>query len=908
MEKLIIDSFAGGGGASLGIAWALGRAPHIAINHDPSAIAMHAANHPSTEHVLEDVWKADLRGLVGKREVGALWASPDCTFFSRARGGQPLREKGKAIRSLAWIVCKWAEQVRPSAIFLENVREFCFPGDTTVLTKRGIVPIAEVIIGDFVMTHNNRWRAVVAKSESRKQVVTLNGGGNNLIRSTADHRFYARKIDAEITKSGKRGKHRSQILEPCWLKASELAPSKLGSSYEQARRGVAWASPRAFPRYWMRLPTIKLGNAESPAFFYMLGRWLGDGWIKNGIKRKKSIRICCAKYETDDLQQRLDSTGMRFQLVERRESVDIFEAFDVGLVKWIKANFREKAHFKTLPAWVFTAPRDYRLALIQGWADSDAHVTPDGKCGGCSVSKCLAVGMKLLLQSIGISCSVGIHSEPKEHVIEGKLCWSTKSYYVTWHWNGQWQKGWKTKRHVWNRVRTVSEPSLTEEIVYDITVDEDHSFVADGMVVHNCDWGPLVPKLSCRVCEWSGTEGQATLARVHHRCPRCNASRLRQFPEMVPNPLKKGLTFKRWVGRLQSLGYKVEWKVLNAADYGAPTHRRRLFLIARKDGSPIVWPEPTHCDPKKVSDMPLFGLLKAWRTAAECIDWSIPCPSIFERDKPLVEATMRRIAMGIKRYVLDAEKPFIVLCNHGGEHFRGQSVDEPFCTVTGSRDAHGLVMPILSKYHGQKGDESRCGELEQPFKTLDTQPRYALVSAFIAKHFGGQIGVPVDTPLPTTTMRGSQNQVVAASLVHMNHGEKQWSSINEPLRTVTSNNHAALVYAFLIRYFGTSIGQHVSEPLLTITGKDRFGLVTVTVAGEPYVIVDIGMRMLTPRELARAQGFPDTFLLTGTKTSQVARIGNSVCPQVAEAIIRANCSDMNLSKSSRKRQRKPVSR
>lgn len=163
------------------------------------------------------------------------------------------------------------------------------------------------------------------------------------------------------------------------------------------------------------------------------------------------------------------------------------------------------------------------------------------------------------------------------------------------------------------------------------------------------------------------------------------------------------------------------------------------------------------------------------------------------------------------------------------------------------------------------------------------------LSAFIVKHFGGTVGVPVETPLPTTTMRGTQNQIVAANLVHMNHGDKQWSSPDEPLRTITSTNHAALVYSFLIRYFGTAIGQHVTEPLYTITGKDRFGLVVVQVAGEPYVIADIGMRMLTPRELARAQGFPDTYQLTGTKTNQVARIGNSVCPNVAKALAAANC-------------------
>jgi DNA (cytosine-5)-methyltransferase 1 len=562
VDDLIIDSFAGGGGASLGITWAIGRGPDIAINHDANAITMHEANHPDTYHVLEDVWKTDLKKLVGRRKVGLLWLSPTCTHFSRAKGGKPVENR---VRSLAWIACKWAKEVKPRVIMLENVREF-----------------------------------------------------------------------------------------------------------EQ--------------------------------------------------------------------------------------------------------------------------------------------------------------------------------------------------------------------------------------------------------------WGPLVPRYSCTSCEWRGTEGQAKLARVNIRCPRCNASRLKMTDDQFPDPKRAGLTFRRFVGRLRNLGYTVDWRVLNAADYGAPTHRRRLFLVARRDGEPITWPEPTHGNPETIDDTPLFERLKPWRTAAECIDWMIPCPSIFERKKQLAEATMRRIAMGIKRYVIESEKPFLVACNHAGEGFRGQAVEDPLCTVTSARDAIGLVSPILSKYHGQKLDESRCGELNRPIATLDTQPRFALVapvlaqtgygeragqapramsienplgtvvaggtkvglvSAFIAKHFGGMVGVEVTEPLPTTTAKGCQNQLVSANLVRFNFDDHGVNA-NAPMMTVTTNNHAALVYSFLVRYFGTSIGQRCSEPLYTATTKDRTALVTVQIDGEPYVIVDIGMRMLTPRELARAQGFPDTYILTGTKTSQVARIGNSVCPHVAAALVAAN--------------------
>lgn len=487
------------------------------------------------------------------------------------------------------------------------------------------------------------------------------------------------------------------------------------------------------------------------------------------------------------------------------------------------------------------------------------------------------------------------------------------------------------------------------------------------------DWGPLVPRWECRSCKWRGTEGQVTLARARRRCPKCNSLKVRETLEQVPDPDRKGLTFKRFVGRLRNLGYVVAWKSLNAADFGAPTHRRRLFLIARRDGEPIVWPAPTHGDPKKIGDVPLFGEpLKPWRTAAECIDWSLPCPSIFDRKKPLAEATLKRIAMGIKRYVLDAAEPFIVRCAHGEGRWGQGTVDpkEPMPTCMASKDfavVEPFVMPLT--HHGERRAQGR----DEPLPTVTGANRgeQAVVApiiskyhgAFLAKHYGGfceNPAAPMDGPMGTVTAC-DHHSVVAANIVRMNHGEKQWNGadeplptvtsanhaglvsafmtkfrpgdanqsleqpaptvtansyvkrpggaapigiaaanlvrfnfddagvpIGEPLPTVTSNNHAALVYSFLCKYFGTAIGQPVDAPLGTATGKDRYGVILVDVAGEPYVIVDIGMRMLTPRELARAQGFPDDYELTGTKTSQVHKIGNSVSPPVARALVEAN--------------------
>jgi len=526
---MVVDNFAGGGGASTGIEAAIGRPCDLAVNHDPQAIAMHEVNHPDTRHLCESVWDIDPLKVTGGRTVGLAWFSPDCTYFSKARGGKPQRDEAKKVRGLAWVVIKWAKAVKPRVIMLENVEEF---------------------------------------------------------------------------------------------------------------------------------------------------------------------------------------------------------------------------------------------------------------------------------------------------------------------------------RH----------------------------------------WGPLK------------RDGQP--------CKR-----------------RRGQTFDQWVGALRAEGYEVDWKELRACDYGAPTIRKRLFLIARCDGRPIVWPAATH------GKAPLLP----YRTAAECIDWSLPCPSIFERRRPLVEKTLTRIATGIRRYVIDAQEPFIVTCNHGGDWFRGQGISEPFKTVTGSRDAHGLVSPILSQYHSQKGDESRCGSPNDPINTLDTQNRFGLVSAFLAKHFGGAVGAKVTRPFPTITQRGVQNQVTTAYLNRIcQNGSKgkRVSDVRDPLTTITSKNehcvtaaflshqrgsntgggngnldkplnaltaggnHIAEVRAFLIQYYSHGsgkTGRAIDKPAPTIPTKHRLGLVTIS--GIEYQIIDIGMRMLQPRELFRCQGFPDDYVIDPinpatsrafTKTLQIKMCGNSVSPQMSEALVRAN--------------------
>ncbi|PCI14275.1 MAG: DNA cytosine methyltransferase [Thiotrichales bacterium] len=349
-----------------------------------------------------------------------------------------------------------------------------------------------------------------------------------------------------------------------------------------------------------------------------------------------------------------------------------------------------------------------------------------------------------------------------------------------------------------------------------------------------------------------------------------------------PCPDRVGQTFRQWVAELERLGYRVEWRELRACDYGAPTTRKRLFLVARCDGLPIVWPKPSHGTP----DNPLVkrGKLLPWRTAADIIDWRIPVNSIFmtkEEGKkagckrPLADNTMRRIARGVERYVLGAAEPFIA------PNVRG-----------------GLVVPSIVPIANYGGGQVAANDAGEPLRTITANPKggsHALVSAFLAKHYDGNYtGAGIDARSPTDTVTTQDHHALVTSSMIKFRGSNVGSATDEPVPTITAGGtHIGEVRAFLMKYYGAGEGSVVDGPLHTVTTKDRMGLVTV--AGTDYQIVDIGMRMLSPRELFRAQGFPDDYVIEfgadGRKLSKAAQVrmcGNSVCPPLARAIIEAN--------------------
>lgn len=420
------------------------------------------------------------------------------------------------------------------------------------------------------------------------------------------------------------------------------------------------------------------------------------------------------------------------------------------------------------------------------------------------------------------------------------------------------------------------------------------------------------------------------------------------------------------------LGYVVDHRELRACDFGAPTIRRRFFMVMRCDGQPVVWPAASHGDPKSLDVQ--SGKLAPYRTAAECIDWSIPCQSIFERKKPLAENTLKRIARGIQRFVIDNPTPFII--GAGGSVYQGKprtvaapfhtvmkeshsalitptlvqtgygeragqspralDIEKPLGTVVAGGGKHALVAPIIARI-GQTGfgGDRMAYEAGKPLTTVTSKAEHLLVApviarqfgnsvghaadepngtitaggggksqlctAFLAKHFGGNYtgaGAAMDAPAHTVTTT-DHHALVTSNLIKLRGTCKDGQPVTEPAPTITAGGlHIGEVRAFLLKYYGNEKeGVSLDESLHTVTTNDRFGLVTVE--GIDYQIVDIGMRMLQPHELYAAQGFPSWYIIDQdyrgkkyAKDKQVARCGNAVPPLFAEALVRANLPEM----------------
>lgn len=375
-------------------------------------------------------------------------------------------------------------------------------------------------------------------------------------------------------------------------------------------------------------------------------------------------------------------------------------------------------------------------------------------------------------------------------------------------------------------------------------------------------------------------------------------------PVRKGKPVKKkaGQTFRKFIAQLESLGYVVEYRVLVAADYGAPTIRKRFVLIARCDGAPIVWPAKTH-DKDGANGLP------KWRTAAEIIDWSQPCYSIFatKQDikshygvnvvRPLADNTMRRVIRGVDKFVLQSGAPFLVTVNHSGE-FRGQELGEPLRTVT-AKHGYGIVSPALIQYHTEQSEHVRGQSISEPLRTVDASNRYDLIAANLVEYFSTGRPINIEEPMHTITSHDRE----ALTLTHICEfkGQDIGQSHGKPLRTITASAGEFAEIRTEVRSYAPDADMGCWPQVRALLNRfcgyalKEDEVLTLIVGGTTYFISDIGLRMLTPRELYNAMGFPPDYIIdrdyTGRpygKSKQVARCGNAVCPPMAEAVVRAN--------------------
>lgn len=886
---LIIDNFAGGGGASTGIWKALGISPDIAVNHDAEALAMHKANHPETRHYNESVWDINIRAATGGLPVLFGWFSPDC-----------------------------------------------FPAGTLVLTMHGYVPIEALKVGDWVQTHKNRWRQVTATMVSQKPVMTVRGRGHHGLRVSSEHPFYIRK-----EKYAKQSE---------WVNAGEL------------RVGSYWATPCGVENSNVSIPPVGgRGMDFSLELMRLAGYYVGNGWSRV-TKSRSELVFTTHQSKADGLESWLQQwapAGAKAQYNELKwhrrntRTATQFSTSHAGLVEWLRDSFGHLAENKKVPGWLYQASPSVKEAFLGGYLEADGYFK-HGKHEATSVSKQLIYGLKLLATSLGKSVSVYEHH--KNTVIEGRQVNCQPSWCIRWL--DQVQPGreqtWRDEGMEWGKIKEVSAAEGLET-VYNISVDEDESYVVEGIVTHNCThfsvakggkpvkknirglawivkkwagqsdmaifnmenvkefqtWGPLVAKRdkkTGRVIKLVATDRKdkkgnpvfdevvaAPGERVPYReqalvpdkgkieGPRHRRRKQQRKYARLGAPV--GRNFRHFIAQLEEMGYKLAWSdKATAWWWGDATSRRRFILVGRKDGLPVnINPTQTHGKP----DDPrvLAGELQPWVTAGDRLDFSLDCPSIFDPNRrPLAERTLERIAKGIERFVINAgDDAFLVTNTSGhaptslahpvptlttgnqqylveadlqpvraatmiqvgygereGQAPRVPGLGKPLGTVTAGGNKFAAVEATLAPVEAdfimsidhQSTADTAVGA-DEPLTAITSKARHVRVAAML-KHFTGVVGQTLDLPCPAITAR-DHNSMVTADLVATSHLVRlkgtceDGQSNHEPLGAIQAQgNHYGEVRAFLLKYYMTgAIGQGLREPIHTIRAGDTFALVTI---------------------------------------------------------------------------------
>ena len=833
------DLFCGASGTTTGLLDAcrdLGlNAKIVGINHWDIAIETSRANHPDVTYIHDDLENVDPRQVFPSGRLRLLVASPEC-----------------------------------------------FPAETLILTDRGLLPIEHIKIGMNVLTHRNRWRAVTATMRDTKDTIVLRGYGHYGLETTENHPFYATTRPRKWNNATRRWTRPFQTAG--WVRATGML------------RGY-WATPIAAE--FLPVPRVGGRGAEfTPDFWWMVGRWLGDGTVRVR-ERSSEITIVCGKHEANKLEQQLGFAQPRGDRAvsgeyhwRRREirTAELFECAHQGLAHWLVEHFGKLARAKTIPAWALAMPVEWRLKLLEGYMSADGH-EGTRRHEATTISRKLAIGLRLLAESLGHRVSLYYKAPRPNARIEGRVVNERPQYRVMWRKSraADHEQTTTSEGHSWMQVKEIT-PGRKKVDVFNISVADDESYVADGIVVHNCTHfsnargGKPMSKQSRAtvkyILRWASrleiddllienvrefmtwgplhrTHSNGCHAGESGACPakkKCHYNR--------PIESRKGEYFRRFITKLQTMGYKVEHRLLVAADYGDATSRKRLFICARKGKRPIKWPEPTH------GKSNLFGQLKPYRTAREIIDWSDKGSSIFNRKKPLSPNTMRRIMAGFKKF---SGLPFI-LPNEG--FYKGnqpRSLDETVPTIT-QRGGGALIEPFIVKLYGQNdaadideslptvtaqgqhlavaqpefiiqmahnGDEAGQARYtyptSRPLPTVDGQGMFGLVEPYVLGQQSGATPRSTDEPVPTIATDGAIGlaQPFVLSIRGGDDGYLRASGVEEPVGAITRHPAMALVEPFIVptNHGKDDVRAHdIDQAMPTITSVDALGL------AEPYLV------------------------------------------------------------------------
>ena len=780
MRELVIDSFAGGGGASTGIALALGRAPDIAINHDAEALAMHAANHPATRHLPHNVWKVDPVEICGGLPVGLLWASPDCKHHSKAKGGKP---RSRAIRDLAWVVVKWARQVRPRVILLENVEEFRHWGP---IDAAGI-PCPERKGATF-----DAWVGELKRLGYRVQWRELRACdyGAPTIR---------RRLFLVARRDG---------LPIVWPAPTHGAPTSAGvlagtlKPWRTAAEIIDWSLP---------CHSIFLTREEGRAA---------------GVNRPLA-----------------DATMARIAKGVKRYVLDAARPFIVPLTH----QGGERGHALDEPSRTVTGAHRGEQALVTPFVAG---------CGGRA----------------GQSPPKAV-DEPS-NTVTAKADQVLVTPFVAGLAHGD--SGGRRAYDITEPLTTVQAGGKNQALIAPFV-----AYAQQGGAVRDAD-GPLhTVTASTKDCN--------TVVQPFLQAYYGAGSGGDDRSAAVDEPVRTIVTENRHAIVAPLITKFRPGSAGASIDDPLATVTSNSFLVRPGGAAPL-------------------GLVAAH------LSRQFGASVGSDADEPIGTVTA---GGGGKTALITAG--LCVKNNHGDKPMYG--LDEPTHTVVAGGTHHAVVAAHLSTM--RNSDKPFQGADEPAHTVTAGGARTAIVAAFLAQHNGATTpnpGRPADEPLSTLTVSGSHQAIVEASLLSHSYGSNTAGGAGdpaEPLKTVTAGGfHAAEVRAFLVKYYGEgSVDQAAGDPLHTVPTRDRFGLVTTTIDGEPYAVVDIGMRMLSPRELFRAQGFPDSYVIDRgvgpdgnavalTKTAQVRMCGNSVCPPMAEALVRANYAEDQVSASPTPRRRR----